>query len=129
VIVSKARGSNSTKYVPLKRTNAGGPKRAAPLLWLGAGAALLLIAGLVILLRQPPSAASQPTLTSPAPSGQAAAAAGQATGPKLVVDHETIDFGTVPMNKPVRAVFRLTNAGDRPLVIEEAPTIVVKQGC
>ncbi len=75
----------------------------------------MVVAGLVFLER---------------PGSQAATVAPQVTGqPKLAVDRDKLDFGTVPLNKPVEATFKLTNVGDKPLQIEGQPTIQVKQGC
>jgi hypothetical protein len=49
--------------------------------------------------------------------------------PALAVDQEKINFGKVPLDKPVKAVFRLRNAGDQPLQILNQPAVEVKQGC
>ena len=99
--------------VPSRRSR---PKRGLPgLVWVALGGLLLVVAGLVFLAR---------------PGSQAAPVAPQVTGqPKLAVDRDKIDFGTVPLDKPVKATFKLTNVGDKPLLIEDKPTIQVKQGC
>jgi hypothetical protein len=49
--------------------------------------------------------------------------------PNLVVDREQIDFGKVPMDKPVLAEFELSNTGDQPLQIVGAPQVEVREGC
>ncbi len=54
----------------------------------------------------------------------------QVTGrPEQAVDPTWIDFGKVPLEVPVRATFRLTNVGDRPLQLLNQPDIEVKAGC
>jgi hypothetical protein len=35
----------------------------------------------------------------------------------------------VPLDVPVKATFRLSNVGDRPLSILNQPVVEVKQGC
>ena len=49
-------------------------------------------------------------------------------GPRLSFDRQTWDFGEVAPGKPLEAVFRFQNLGDKPLVIEKAYTRVV-EGC
>ena len=95
------------KYVPSKHPSAGGRKRIPPLMWVG-------VAGLAVLLRQPAQAAKAPQFTG---------------GPKLAVDQAKIDFGTLPLDKPVKASFKLTNVGDQTLEIAGLPKVEVKQGC
>ena len=54
----------------------------------------------------------------------------QVTGrPKLAVDRQQIDFGKVPLDKPVKATFKLSNVGDQPLALQGIPVVEVKQGC
>ncbi len=80
-------------------------------LWLALGGLILLIAGVLLIWR---------------PGGGAPLVAGK---PSLTVDRDRIDFGTVPMDKPVKAVFKLTNVGDRPLTINGQPQVEVVEGC
>jgi hypothetical protein len=63
-------------------------------------------------------------------AAQSVAPSGGTAGPKLVVDQERLDFGRVNFEKPVRAVFTLTNAGDQPLRLAST-NIPVKlvEGC
>lgn len=49
--------------------------------------------------------------------------------PKLAVDRAQIDFGKVPLDKPVRAEFELSNVGNQPLELVGIPQVVVKEGC
>jgi len=100
------------------RVTAAPPLRRNYLPFLLAGSALLLIVlGIVFLSR---SAGQSAATGSPA----------QVTGqPKLVVDRRQIDFGQVPLDIPVKAAFKLSNVGDRPLQILNQPVVEVKQGC
>ena len=57
-------------------------------------------------------------------------AADTTTGaPKLAVDREKIALGDIKLGKTVRVDFRLTNTGQQPLQILEAPYVEVVQGC
>jgi hypothetical protein len=56
-------------------------------------------------------------------------AAQYAGGPRLSVDTDTIDFGTVRFEKFVTARFRLRNVGDQPLRIAANPPVDVVEGC
>jgi hypothetical protein len=93
------------------------PKRNAMPFYLAGGALLLIIIGIALLtnLGRGSSGTSTP-----------AQAIGQ---PKLVLDRERIDFGKRPLDIPVKAVFKLSNAGDQPLQILNQPVVEVKQGC
>jgi hypothetical protein len=109
--VSKSGVSNSRKNAPPKHVSG---KAISPIVWIGVAGLVLLAAGLFVLGRPPAQAAKAPQFTG---------------GPKLAVDQEKINFGTVPLGKPVKATFRLTNVGDQPLQIEGAPQVEVKEGC
>jgi hypothetical protein len=50
-------------------------------------------------------------------------------GPRLVVDKDFIDFGTVRFEKFVRASFRLRNVGDQALRLPAYPPVDVVEGC
>jgi hypothetical protein len=82
---------------------------------LGAAGLLVLLVGLALALRSP----GQSSTSAPLVSGQ----------PKLVVDQERVDFGEVPINKKVKATFKLTNVGDQPLRITGQPQVRVVEGC
>jgi len=56
-------------------------------------------------------------------------AAQYAGGPRLSVDTDTIDFGTVRFEKFVTARFLLRNVGDQPLRIASNPPVDVVEGC
>jgi hypothetical protein len=49
--------------------------------------------------------------------------------PSLEVDKELIDFGDVKLNTNLTFDLRLTNVGDEPLRISEAPYVEVVEGC
>ncbi|OGK82688.1 MAG: hypothetical protein A2X52_11960 [Candidatus Rokubacteria bacterium GWC2_70_16] len=49
--------------------------------------------------------------------------------PRLVVDREVVELGTLPFEAPVRVVFTLTNAGDGALKIAEVPRVKAVVGC
>ncbi len=56
--------------------------------------------------------------------------AGQAKGgPRVSVDKDLIDFGTVPFRKYVEASFRIRNVGDQPLTLPANPPLEVLEGC
>lgn len=50
-------------------------------------------------------------------------------GPKLKADHEVVDLGDIKLGNTTQAAFVLSNAGDQPLQIAEAPYIEVVEGC
>ena len=56
-------------------------------------------------------------------------AAQHAGGPRLSVDTDTIDFGTVRFEKFVTARFLLRNVGDQPLRIAANAPVDVVEGC
>lgn len=49
--------------------------------------------------------------------------------PSLKVDQTVIDFGRLPLDRPVEAKFLIANVGDQPLRITGKPTISVVEGC
>lgn len=49
--------------------------------------------------------------------------------PNLEVDQTHIDFGDVPMDKMVKASFKLSNTGDAPLNVVVPDTPEVVEGC
>lgn len=49
--------------------------------------------------------------------------------PRLVVDRTEVDLGDFPFERPAKAVFTLTNAGDGALRVLEVPSVSVLQGC
>jgi hypothetical protein len=49
--------------------------------------------------------------------------------PRLKVDKESIDLGDQKVGHLVSASFEITNVGDQPLRITEAPYVEVAAGC
>ncbi|MDF1597912.1 MAG: hypothetical protein P1T08_17670 [Acidimicrobiia bacterium] len=49
--------------------------------------------------------------------------------PALTVDSDYVDFGDVPFNQMVEAVFEVTNSGDAALLFAEMPFVELKDGC
>jgi hypothetical protein len=87
--------------------------RRRPWLWIAAGAAVVLIAGGVVMLS-----------ARPAPPAPAVAGA-----PRLAVDRTTVDEGYVKFGTSVHETFRLSNAGNQPLQILGQPQVELVQGC
>jgi hypothetical protein len=85
-------------------------------LWLALGGLVVVIVG-VLLIWRPGGGA--PSAVAPQVTGKA----------KLAVDRDAIDFGTLPLDKTVKATFKLTNVGDKPLTISGQPQVEVLTGC
>jgi hypothetical protein len=84
---------------------------------LAGGALLMIVIGIVLL-------------TSGGRGSSGDSSALQVAGrPALAVDRQEVNFGKVPLDKPVKATFTLTNIGDQPLQILNQPVVEVKQGC
>jgi Lon protease-like protein len=49
--------------------------------------------------------------------------------PRLRVDREVVDLGEIRLGTTVEAAFVLTNVGDQPLRLTQAPYIEVVEGC
>jgi hypothetical protein len=79
-------------------------------------AALVILVGTVTWL----------LLAGPGPRSDAGQAKG---GPRVSVDKELIDFGTVPFRKFVDASFRIRNIGDQPLTLPANPPLDLLEGC
>ncbi len=82
-------------------------------LWIVAGAAVVLIAGGVVMLS---------ARTSPAPASVAGA-------PRLAVDRTTVDEGYQKFGASVHETFSLSNTGNQPLQILGTPQVELVQGC
>ncbi|MBZ0304358.1 MAG: DUF1573 domain-containing protein [Anaerolineae bacterium] len=51
-------------------------------------------------------------------------------GPRIALAEDVIDFGDVPVNKPVEAVFRVRNIGDQVLrILDYEPPVELVEGC
>lgn len=75
----------------------------------------LLLAAIVFLLIR----ASQQEPYTPEVSG----------APNAELDQTVMDYGDVPFNKPVEAVFNIRNTGDQPLQILGEARVELLQGC
>lgn len=111
--------SGKTNQLPKGgKAAAAPPSRRNVLPFVVAAAALLLVVlGLALLARPgtPSTATAGPTLA--------------VNTPRLAMDRTLIDFGKVPLDVPVKATFKLSNVGDRPLRILNQPVVEVKEGC
>ncbi len=93
------------------------PRSRLPIYLAVGGAMFVVIAGVALLANLDRGSSSSST---PA----------QITGqPKLAVAQQKIDFGKVPLDRPIKATFKLSNVGDQPLQILNRPVVEVKQGC
>ena len=100
--------------VRIKRKNEQA-KSPWPFVVMGVGAVLIIVVG---FLAWNGSNAKKPSATP------------QATGsPKLNVDRDSIDFGKVPLDIPVKAEFKLKNVGGQPLAIKGEPRVELVKGC
>jgi hypothetical protein len=90
-------------------------KSNLPLILVGGGAVLLLLAALFVYNGSRPSKSGVQQQVSGAPA--------------LNVDKERIDFGDVKMDTPVTATFKISNTGDQPLRFSQAPKVEVVEGC
>jgi hypothetical protein len=111
------------KHAATPRAGAPASWRPNWLLFALFGALALIIAGAVVLGRGAASGQA-----SPAPAGGEATVP-QASGPRLAVDRETIDFGPVKMDTPVTAAFKVRNTGNEPLQVLGEPRVRVLEGC
>jgi hypothetical protein len=49
--------------------------------------------------------------------------------PRLMVDRHRVDLGPVKLGSWVEVKYRLTNSGDQPLRLTQAPYVEVMEGC
>ncbi len=89
-------------------------KRVKSLSVVGVGVLLLILVGIWIY-----------KAAQPGPK----AAIEVAGSPSLKVNQDDVDLGYVKLGKTVDVSFTLTNVGDQPLKLSEAPYIEVVQGC
>ena len=96
------------KHRDAKRPEARRRGRLA-LLWVG-GIVLAVMVGGALWLRSGPEGSSAGT-------------------PRLAVDRTDVDLGYRRFDTSARVVFTLSNAGDGPLRLTEAPPVKVVAGC
>jgi hypothetical protein len=103
-----------------RRKGKGAQKQASsrllPALVIAAGGVLLLAAVGLVLAR-------------PGSGGDAQADRKVAGAPRLTVDQAVIDEGYIKYDVPIQTAFRLSNAGDEPLKIVDAPQVRLVDGC
>jgi hypothetical protein len=107
--------SHKMSRTRIKRKNEPTPKSPWPFVVMAVGAVLIVVVGFLAWNgsnSKKPSAAPQVT-----------------GGPKLSVDRDSIDFGKLPLDIPVKAEFKLKNVGDQPLAIKGAPRVELVKGC
>ena len=101
----------------IKGKNEPAPKSPWPFVVMAVGAVLIVVVGFLAWRGSTAGATS-------------AGATLQVTGgPRLSVDRDSIDFGKLPLDIPVKAEFRLKNVGDQPLAIKGAPRVELVKGC
>lgn len=91
-------------------------KRKRSITLLAIGSIILVISGTVIGFS---SWKNRPNPELVTVSGQ----------PSLAVDQELIEYGDVKFNTPKTFAVTLTNIGDEPLKISDAPYVEVREGC
>ena len=99
----------------IKRKNEQTPKSPWPFVVMAVGAVLIVVVGFLAwngISSKKPSATPEVT-----------------GGPKLNVDRDSIDFGKLPLDIPVKAEFKLKNVGDQPLAIKGEPRVELVKGC
>ena len=101
----------------IKGKNEPAPKSPWPFVVMAVGAVLIVVVGFLVW-------------RGSATGARSASATPQVTGgPKLSVDRDSIDFGKLPLDIPVKAEFKLKNVGDQPLAIKGAPRVELVKGC
>lgn len=101
--------------VRIKRKNEQAAKSPWPFVVMGVGAVLIIVVGFLAWN----GSNTKKSSATPQVTG----------GPKLSVDREAIDLGKVPLDKLVRAEFKLKNVGDQPLHIVGEPRVELVKGC
>lgn len=87
--------------------------------WMRALIVVIPLALLAVLLT---AACEEPPLPASAP------AQGSASGARISVDKESVDFGQVPLDKEVKTVFNIKNVGSDTLTLRDVRIRLV-EGC
>ena len=82
---------------------------------MAVGAVIIIVVGVWVLR----GGNSSPSTGAPQVTGDA----------RLNVDRTTIDFGKVPLDKMVKAEFKIKNVGNEPLIIKGEPRVELVKGC
>lgn len=80
---------------------------------------LIIVVGVALIVVALISNSRASTTSAPQMSGT----------PRLVVDQEKMDLGTIALGKTIEVKFNVTNAGDQPLTFTGSPYIEVVKGC
>lgn len=104
-------------------------KPLAKSIWKRPWVLLLALGGLLILVIAALSSATTNAESSRANKATLDTAVSVHGKPQLQVDHERIDLGNVKLGQFVKAIFKLSNVGDRPLRFTASPYITVVEGC
>ncbi len=103
--------------VRIRHKNEQATRSPWPFVAMAVGAGLIIVVGFLAWRGNTPGAES-------------ASATPQVTGgPKLNVDRDTIDFGKLPLDRTVRAEFKLKNVGDQPPRIVGELRVELVRGC
>ena len=106
--------SHKMSRTRIKRKNEPTSKSPWPFVIMAVGAVLIVVVGFLAWNGSNLKPSATPQVTG---------------GPKLSVDRESIDFGKLPLDQPVRAEFKLKNVGDQPLAIKGEPRVELVKGC
>lgn len=87
-------------------------KKSFPWIWVFISTLILVLVGGGIWWSQ------SPTESGPGESG-----------PRLAFDQEKVDLGRQPLDKTVRAQFKITNTGDRTLTLDASAPVRAIEGC
>ncbi len=87
-------------------------KKSFPWIWVFISTLMLILVGTAIWWSQ-----------SPTESGPGE------IGPRLAFDQEKLDLGRRPLDKTVRAEFKITNTGDRTLTLDASAPVRAIEGC
>ena len=99
----------------VKRKGADPAKSPWPFVVMAIGTVVIIAVGLLILR----GGNSSPSTGAPQATG----------GARLSVDRTTADFGKVPLDKMVKAEFKIKNVGNQPLIIKGEPRVELVKGC
>ncbi len=88
------------------------PKKSFPWIWVFISTVILVLVGAGIWWSQSPNESGQGEI-----------------GPRLAFDQEKVDLGRQPLDKTVRAQFKITNTGDRTLTLDASAPVRAIEGC
>ena len=98
-----------------RKSTAPAPRSPWPFVVMAIGAAVILVVGFWVLRWSDSSSSTGAPQTT--------------SGARLSVDRTTIDFGKVPLDKMVKAEFKIKNVGNQPLIVKAEPRVELVKGC